>query len=92
MVNKNKDEWTLEAIGNRLRLTRESFDMTQTHFAEQAGISQNTYNQYEKGRKRPSVDNALLLSLTYNLTLDWIYTGDVSGLPFQLATELQKRA
>lgn len=73
-----------EAIGARLRLTREVFGLGQTVFCKRAGITQNAYSQYEAGTRRPIIDNAILLAETYNLTLDWIYRGDPSGLHYTL--------
>ncbi len=89
MVNFNKDNMTFEAIGSRLRLARQNACLTQKEFADSIGIAQATYNQYEKGNKRPSVDNAIRFCELYNLTLDWIYTGDPSGLSFQLVKDFK---
>ena len=55
-------------------------DLDQVEFARRAGISQNTYNQYEKAHRRPSLDNAIKLCRTYNLSLDWIYLDEAGGL------------
>lgn len=68
----------------RLLLTRQALGLAQGVFAERAGLAQNTYNQYEMAKKRPSIDNAIALCETYSLTLDWIYRGDNSGLPLRL--------
>jgi transcriptional regulator with XRE-family HTH domain len=73
------------AIAERLRLTRRVTGLGQYEFAERAGIAGNTYNQYEQGKKRPTIENALHLVNTYKLTLDWIYAGDPSNLPYSLA-------
>lgn len=73
-----------EAIAERLRLVRDVVGMAQGEFAERAGIAANTYNQFERGRKRPSIENAIALCDTYNLTLDWIFRGDHTGLPFRM--------
>ena len=71
---------SMEAIGARLRITREALGEAQIAFAERAGIKGNAYNQYEQGKTRPSVDNAHHLCDTYKLTLDWIYRGDIDSL------------
>ena len=63
--------------------------MAQGEFAERAGISRNTYNQYEQGVNRPQLEAAFKLSDTYRLTLDWIYFGDPSGLRFDLAETIK---
>jgi transcriptional regulator with XRE-family HTH domain len=78
-------ETSLKAIGARLELSRRAFGLNQTEFAAGARIKQNAYNQYESGKKRPGIDSAIALRSTYGLTLDWIYCGDPSSLPYKLA-------
>lgn len=80
---------TLTAIGRRLELTRQVFGMQQNEFCERAKIATNTYNQYERGKKRPSIENAIALRQAYNLTLDWIYVGDPSGLRYETADAIK---
>jgi transcriptional regulator with XRE-family HTH domain len=53
-----------------------------------AKIGRNTYNQWESGVGRPSLDQAKRLRKAFKYTLDWIYEGDRSGLPLQLATKI----
>ena len=78
--------WTRTAIG----LLRDGEGIPQGAFAEDAGLKVNAYNQYEQGRNRPSLDAALCLVSRYNITLDWIYLGDPSGLRYELANMLNK--
>ncbi len=77
------------AVGERLRLTRESIGLTQTDFAARAGLNPTTYNQYEKGRQYPQIRNAIALREAYDLTLDWIFCGDPSGLRYEMATAIK---
>lgn len=67
-------------VGNRLRRTREAFEMQQKEFAAAAGIAFNTYNQYEQGARLMRLENALALCNCFDLTLDWIYRGEPGGL------------
>lgn len=78
------------AIGNRLALTREALELRQGEFCKRAGIAQNTYSQFESGKKRPSVDNAIALCEVYGLTLDWIYRGDPSGMHYDIAAKVRE--
>lgn len=80
---------SLAAIGRRLELTRQVVGVQQNEFCEKAKIATNTYNQYEKGKKRPSIDNALRLCKAYDLKLDWIYRGDPSGLRYATADAIK---
>jgi transcriptional regulator with XRE-family HTH domain len=81
---------SFEAISRRLIATREAIGLKQSEFAKRAGIPINTYNQYEKAVSQPRLDYAYALCDTYDITLDWIYNGDPSGLPYRLAKDLFK--
>jgi transcriptional regulator with XRE-family HTH domain len=77
-----------ETIGARLVRTRKVFGMQQNEFAESAKIRRGTYTQWELGVRRPNLDDAIKLVMTYRLTLDWIYLGIPTGLPPQIYTQL----
>jgi len=79
---------SIDEIARRLERTRTALDLSQSEFAEKAGIARNTYNQWEKGKGRPQLDGAIALCNTYHLTLDWIYFGEMNGLPYQIASKL----
>lgn len=75
-------------IGNRLRLSRKAIarkrgllKLTQTDFAEGAGIKQSGYNMVENGGRPLSLHSAMLLCDEYELSLDWIFRGDTGLLP-----------
>lgn len=87
-----RPSWDPESIGARLMQARQALGMTQAQMADQAGIARNAYNQWERGVERPSLGLALQLCDTFGLTLDWIYRGDPSGLPFRIASGLQLKA
>lgn len=86
---KGDDETSRAAVGRRLRLTRQVFGYQQNEFADKAGIATNTYNQYEQGKRMPSLEHAIALCETYVLTLDWIYRNDPSGLRYATADALK---
>lgn len=50
------------ALGNRLRVIRESRGMTQTAVARQAGLSRSFYAQVEHARQAISVDRAFAIA------------------------------
>ena len=77
-----------EATGRRLRLTRRALDLESGAFASAAGIAKNTYSQYESGERMPKLEFALRLCDRFELTLDWIYRGDPSGLKYSLADQI----
>lgn len=76
-------------VARRLTLTRRAFALNQADFAEAAGLSQPQYSQFETGKRLLSLKAALNLCSKYNITLDWLYLGDPSGLPYRLADTLK---
>lgn len=83
------DPTSVKAIAQRLTATRAALGYdNQVDFCRDAGISYNTWNNYENGRGRPKLNVAITLCRRFNLTLDWIYLGDPSGLPHRLATQI----
>lgn len=76
-------------VARRLTLTRQAFAMNQAEFAEAAGLSQPQYSQFETGKRLLSLKAALSLCHKYNITLDWLYLGDPSGLPYRLADTIK---
>ncbi|MGI3168426.1 helix-turn-helix domain-containing protein [Pseudooceanicola sp. C21-150M6] len=68
-------------IGQRLKAIREGFsDLSQKDWAAKHGFSVTQYNNWEKGTRRITVDDAERLADTYGLDLDFIYRGRRSGL------------
>jgi len=91
MANKRNviESSAVKLIAERLALVREVEGLSQSEFAGRAGINGNAWNNYERARKRISIDAAIRLVEAYNLTLDYIYLGDASNLPYQLASALE---
>lgn len=88
------NDLSVRAIAERLKLTRLALDQSQVVFCQLAGITPQGYNNYERARQRPELDKAIALCRAHKLTLDWVYLGDPSGLPYSLASkiaELRKR-
>lgn len=80
------------AVARRLAATRAALNEgDQQKFAEGAGLKQNAYNQYESAKRLISLNAAIKLCDAYHLTLDWIYRGDPSSLPYGLATMLRNK-
>jgi len=87
MVRALPSEHTPQAIARRLIRTREALRLTPTEICRRAGLETNAYSNWEGGL-RPGIDGAIALCLAFGLTLDWIYLGDPSGLPYELAVKL----
>lgn len=52
-----------------IRVTR---DITQLKVQMDTGISQSTISKYETGEALPTIENLLLLSDYYNISLDYL--------------------
>lgn len=89
----NRDETPDPAeIGARLRDARERvFGLGQIEFAERAGIHHKSYNGWETGRSRVSLDGAVKLREAYGLDLEFIFFGNVDALPHSLAKALSSK-
>ena len=70
--------------GRRLLETRTALGLTQREFSEAVGVRQTQYTMFETGSRRITIEIAVKLRDHYNLTTDWIYCGDPSGLPYRL--------
>lgn len=77
-------------VARRLTRSREALGLDQEDFGEGAGLSQPRYNQYETGKRLLTLAAAMMLCERYQMTLDWLYRGDPSGLPKRLWDALRK--
>lgn len=89
MSKRPSDGRDKDAVAQRLILTRQALGLGQKEFADRARIASNTYNQYESGVNLPSLEKALALKDAYQISLDWIYDGDNSGLRHELAVAIK---
>lgn len=83
---------SLDAIAERLIRLRHATGLTQSAFAAAAGIAANTYNHYERAKSRPELDKATLICDRFHVTLDWLYFGEMAGLPYQTVERLRAAA
>jgi transcriptional regulator with XRE-family HTH domain len=74
----------LKAIGARLIELRIALGMTQAKMARYCGVSPQSLSQWEKGMWRPSIDMAYRVCRATGCTVDWIYDGNVRGMPIDL--------
>ena len=73
------------AVARRLWLTRKALGVQQSAFCRLTGVSTTAWNNYERGIRRISIDEALKVCAHTGMTLDWIYGGIRQGLPLSLA-------
>ncbi|MBQ8971487.1 MAG: helix-turn-helix transcriptional regulator [Clostridia bacterium] len=56
----------------RLRELREDHDLTQRELAEMLHVSQNTYSQYETGKRQFPIELLIKVSEYYNVSTDYV--------------------
>ena len=70
------------AIGARLQLLRERFELSGKEMADAAGLAaSSSITQWEKGDTTIAWENAIRLCKRFGVTMDWIYRGDIGSLP-----------
>jgi len=57
---------------DRIKALREDADKTQTELAEYLNIAQNTYSQYENGKREIPLSCLIKLCKYYNVSADYI--------------------
>lgn len=55
------------SFSDKLKRARKAANLTQKELAEKTGVSQNSINSYEIGRRKPSSENLRKLSLFFNV-------------------------
>lgn len=62
-------------MNRRIKLLRNTLDLTQQKFADRLGVKGNTISQYESGRNAP-VDSVIsLICREFNVSETWLRTG-----------------
>ena len=79
--------------GKRLQATREALGFqTLREFAKFLDVGEDRYSKWENGVNYMPVEYAKQLKRKKNVTLEWLYDGDPSGLPHSLALQVTQRA
>ncbi len=95
---RGEKRYSKEVVSQRLEFLRlaisklEGRKITQTEFAERAGLKQSGYTHYENGMRLPSIDAAAALVDTYDISLDWLYLGLDFNMPFEINAALKRVA
>lgn len=82
---RDRNPTDLQAIGARLRAVRLALGLSQKDIYDRVGVKAATWNHWESGKRLPDPLMMVRLRELHRITLDWIYAGDASALPFALA-------
>lgn len=78
----------LPAIARRLVATRLARGLSASELGGRSGIAKNTISMWEHARNRPSLDQVALIVPVLNVSLDWIYFGDDTGMDWELRNRI----
>ena len=84
MANEENNDQLAAKVARRLTLARAAYGLSQHEFGDRAGLSQPQYNQFETGKRLLTLVPAMRICDEYNLTIDWLYRDEPSGLPAAL--------
>ena len=57
----------------RLKELRLKKGLTQTELGEKVGVKQNTFTNWEKGKRESSFENLIKLADLLEVSLDWLF-------------------
>ena len=89
MSEPDREPTSVDEVAARLKLTREALKLSQAALCRQTGISPQTWNNAETGDNRLGLDNANKLRAKFGISLDWLFWGDMRGLPNELAKRIE---
>ena len=74
-MNNSRGALTLEKIGARIRIKRESLGMTQQELADMVNVTRNTISRYENGETEIGVIMLKNIADALSVTVLWLLFG-----------------
>lgn len=74
-MNNSREALTLEKIGARIRIKRESLGMTQQELADMVNVTRNTISRYENGEIEIGVIMLKNIADALSVTVLWLLFG-----------------
>lgn len=59
-------------FSDRLILLRQEKDLTQVQVANGTGLTENSIQNYERGRRKPTYDALIAIAKYFNVSLDYL--------------------
>lgn len=78
------------AVGFRLKVVREFYNLNAKDFAASVGIDATSYGRIEKGLKPLKADMAFRIANRWGVSMDFLYRGHLTELPRSLADSIIK--
>ena len=64
---------TLNIFPQRLKELRLQHGLTQAQLGEKVGVKQNTFTNWENGKREPNFEILLKLADLFEVSLDWLF-------------------
>lgn len=71
MKNNLADQMEIN-FQNRLKLSRERLGITQSELAWRTGLKTSAISHFERGARKPSIDNLKKLIVALHISADWL--------------------
>lgn len=68
--------------------TKLALGISTRFITEQTGITKTAWNNYENRISRPNLLDCIRFCARFGITLDWVYLGNPSALPHELAAKI----
>lgn len=65
-------------IGERIRILRKKEGLSQIEFCKKIKLSQGRLSEIEQGKNNPAFDTLVSIKSVFNISLDWLVTGEYS--------------
>ena len=72
-------------IGNKIRAYREVCGLSQEELASKIYVSRQTISNWETGKQYPDIQNVLLLSVLFGVSVDELIKGDLEAMKAKLS-------
>lgn len=84
-------EIDLKAMGARLEAVRATLGLSKGDFARAFGIPPSVYTRVIQGERLLLVHHAFRLSKIYNVSLDFLYGGNIKALSPDMRNAIERR-
>lgn len=89
-VMTRSEQTGLLEMGRRLVALREAVGLNQAEWGRRLGFEPQKVNNWERGYNRIGIDSAIQICRHTGVTLDYIFLGSMSALPWELAGKIDR--
>lgn len=66
----------METIGDRIKQLRKKENLNQVDFCNRINLGQSRLSEIESNKNKPSYDTLLAIKKEFNISIDWLMTGE----------------